>query len=102
MKPYKINERTINQVLELKHGTAVKTWAMDKVSNAPFTDREYDRLIRVCELDNLKLPTKRQLEKKAEQMHKLVSQPMTEVCAKYLLYQSYIMYIDNNVLLCAE
>lgn len=78
VKPYKINERTVNQVLELRHGNAVKTWAMDKVSNATFSEREYDRLVRVYESEKIKLPTKRQLEKKAEQLHKLATQPMTE------------------------
>lgn len=79
VKPYKINERTVNQVLELRHGSAIRTWAMDKVSNASFSEREYDRLVRVYEAEKLKVPTKRQLEKKAEQLHKLSTQPMTEV-----------------------
>lgn len=35
-RPYKINERTVNQALELKHGKSVKTFNMDKVSNAAF------------------------------------------------------------------
>ncbi|KAK7683685.1 hypothetical protein QCA50_013061 [Cerrena zonata] len=78
VKPYKINERTVNQVLELRHGSAVRTWSMDKVSNASFSEREYDRLVRVYEAEKLKVPTKRQLEKKAEQLHKLSTQPMTE------------------------
>lgn len=43
--------------------------------------REYDRLVRVCQGDNVKLPTKRQVEKKATQLHKLMESPVTEVCA---------------------
>ncbi|CAL1710020.1 unnamed protein product [Somion occarium] len=78
VKPYKINDRTINQVLELKHGAAIKTWAMDKVSNSPFTSREFDRLVRVFDSEKIKLPSKRQIEKKAEQIHKFATQPMTE------------------------
>lgn len=35
-RPYKINERTVNQTLELKHGKSVKAFYMDKVSNAAF------------------------------------------------------------------
>jgi RNA polymerase-associated protein RTF1 len=36
-KPYKINDITVNQTLELKHGKSLKAFHMDKVSNAPFT-----------------------------------------------------------------
>ena len=43
--------------------------------------REYERLVKTCENDKVKLPTKRQLEKKAAQMLKLETQPMTEVRA---------------------
>jgi RNA polymerase-associated protein RTF1 len=35
-KPYKINDTTVNQTLELKHGKSLKAFNMDKVSNAPF------------------------------------------------------------------
>jgi len=35
-RPYKINDKTVNQLLELKHGKSVKTFQMDKVSNATF------------------------------------------------------------------
>ena len=40
---------------------------------------EYDRLVRMCEADKVILPNKRQVEKKAAHMVKLVTQPMTEV-----------------------
>ncbi|KAF9485624.1 hypothetical protein BDN70DRAFT_870921 [Pholiota conissans] len=78
VKPYKINEKTINQAFELKHGKSVKIFNMDKVSNGPFTDKEYDRLVKVCATEDVKLPTKQALDKKVAQMQKLVSQPMTE------------------------
>ena len=42
VKPYKVNNQMIDQSLELKHGSACKTWNMDKVSNSPFT------LVRAC------------------------------------------------------
>jgi RNA polymerase-associated protein RTF1 len=35
-RPYKVNEATVNQTLELKHGKSVKTFHMDKVSNTAF------------------------------------------------------------------
>ncbi|KAI0787006.1 plus-3-domain-containing protein [Abortiporus biennis] len=78
VKPYKLNDQTVNQQFELKHGMSSKVWNMDKVSNSPFTVREYDRLIRVCEHEKVKLPTKRQLERKSAQLTKLANQPMTE------------------------
>ncbi|KAI6150019.1 hypothetical protein EDD17DRAFT_1201733 [Pisolithus thermaeus] len=36
VRPYKINDQTVNQTLELKHGKSVKGFTMDKVSNAIF------------------------------------------------------------------
>ncbi|KAG1737572.1 uncharacterized protein EDB91DRAFT_1140758 [Suillus paluster] len=77
-KPYKVDEIMVNQTLELKHGKSLKAFNMDKVSNAPFTQREFDRLGKVCFADDVKLPSKRALEKKAVQMSKLLTQPMTE------------------------
>jgi len=38
VKPYKINDQTINQAFELKHGKSVRTFNMDKVSNGPFIE----------------------------------------------------------------
>ncbi|KAI0772759.1 plus-3-domain-containing protein [Trametes elegans] len=78
VKPYKVNEQTVNQELELKHGESTRRFAMDKVSNAPFEQKEFDRLVKVCEVEKVKLPTKRQLEKKAAQLQRLANQPMTE------------------------
>ncbi|KAG1719194.1 hypothetical protein EDB19DRAFT_1787098 [Suillus lakei] len=77
-KPYKINDVTVNQTLELKHGKSLKAFNMDKVSNAPFSQREFERLGKVCFADDVKLPSKRVLEKKVAQMSKLITQPVTE------------------------
>ncbi len=41
--------------------------------------REFDRLVKTCENEKVKLPTKRQLEKKAAQLKKFIDAPMTEV-----------------------
>lgn len=38
VKPYKINETTVNQAFELKHGKSIRVFNMDKVSNGPFVD----------------------------------------------------------------
>lgn len=35
-KSYQINDKTLNQGLDLKHGKSVKMFLMDKVSNSPF------------------------------------------------------------------
>jgi RNA polymerase-associated protein RTF1 len=97
VKPYKINDQTVNQAFELKHGNSVRTFPMDKVSNSPFTQvcveliieltilnvqqREFGRLVNDYETDQTKLLTKRQVEKKGAQLSRLINQPMTEVCA---------------------
>lgn len=78
VRPYKINDRTVNQTLELKHGRSVKGFTMDKVSNAIFDSKEFERLVKVCTVDDVKLPSKRQVEKKAAHLEKLSTQPFTE------------------------
>ncbi|KAG6333784.1 hypothetical protein ID866_5310 [Astraeus odoratus] len=78
VRPYKVNNRMVNQNLELRHGKSVKAFSMDKVSNAKFEPREFVRLTKTYAADGMKLPSKRQLEKKAAQIEKLVAQPFTE------------------------
>jgi RNA polymerase-associated protein RTF1 len=36
VKPYKVNDKLVNQVFELKHGKSIRTFMMEKVSNAGF------------------------------------------------------------------
>jgi hypothetical protein len=36
VKPYKINEKMINQAFELKHGKSIRTFNTDNMSNWPF------------------------------------------------------------------
>jgi RNA polymerase-associated protein RTF1 len=45
VKPYKINDKSINQAFELKHGKSLKTFNMDKVSNGPFLEVGYFYLL---------------------------------------------------------
>ncbi|KAI0767480.1 plus-3-domain-containing protein [Fomes fomentarius] len=78
VKPYKVDEQTVNQEIELRHGDSTRFWPMDKVSNGEFDQREFDRLVKTCENEKVKLPTKRQLEKKAAQLKKFIDAPMTE------------------------
>lgn len=42
VKPYKVNERIVNQAVVLKHGKSTKIFNMDRISNAQFTD------VRIC------------------------------------------------------
>jgi RNA polymerase-associated protein RTF1 len=105
-KPYKINNQSMNQILELKHGSSVKAFPMDKVSNAPFQQvsvrcaisytfldthavlqKEFDRVVKVWQNDSIKLPTKRHIEQKVAQMVKLTTMPMTEVSIFFCFFR---------------
>ncbi|KAH9474656.1 RNA polymerase-associated protein [Psilocybe cubensis] len=96
VKPYKINEVTTNQAFELKHGKSIRSFNMDKVSNGPFVDKEYDRLKKVCQAEDVKLPTKLALEKKIAQMQRLVSQPMTEADITAMLQRKAQLQGNKN------
>ncbi|KAG6827815.1 hypothetical protein H0H92_010393 [Tricholoma furcatifolium] len=78
VKPYRINDRQIDQTIELKHGKSLKPFPMDKVSNGGFTPKEFERLVKTCNSENVKLPTKGALEKKVADMNRLVNQPITD------------------------
>lgn len=78
VKPYKVNDKLVNQGFDLKHGTSIRSFNMDKVSNGPFIEKEFDRLVKVYAAEDAKLPTKLHLEQKVAQLQKLVSQPVTE------------------------
>jgi RNA polymerase-associated protein RTF1 len=41
VKPYKINDKFVNQALELRHGKSIRLFNMDKVSNAPFLQARF-------------------------------------------------------------
>lgn len=51
---------------------------MDRVSNVDFNEGEFNRFKMTWEAARIKLPTKRDLEKKGAQMTKLINQPKTE------------------------
>ncbi|CAE7206883.1 unnamed protein product [Rhizoctonia solani] len=78
VKAYTFEGQITDQVLELRHGKDTKLFPMDKVSNAPFTDREVDRLIRICQAGGIKLPTKSRLEQKGHRLQQLTSQRFTD------------------------
>ncbi|KAI9456073.1 plus-3-domain-containing protein [Russula earlei] len=78
-KHYKINDKvTCNLALELRYGTSMEVVPMDRVSNVDFNEAEFGRFKITWETSRIKLPTKRELEKKAAQIAKLINQPMTE------------------------
>ncbi|CAE6452650.1 unnamed protein product [Rhizoctonia solani] len=78
VKPYVFEGQITDQVLELRHGKDTKLFPMDKVSNAPFSDREVDRLIKICQAGGIKLPSKSRLEKKGQRLQQLTSQRFTD------------------------
>ncbi|KAF8608542.1 plus-3-domain-containing protein [Ceratobasidium sp. AG-I] len=78
VKPYSFETQVTDQLLELRHGKDIKHFPMDKVSNGPFTDREIERLMRVCQSEGIKLPTKSRLEKKGQRLQQLTTQRFTD------------------------
>ncbi|KAG5644828.1 hypothetical protein DXG03_007553 [Asterophora parasitica] len=94
VKPYRINDKTVNQALELKHGKSVRSFPMDKVSNAVFSAKEFERWARTCAQEDVKLPTKKALEKKVEDMARLVNQPITESDINAMLARK--QQLNNN------
>jgi RNA polymerase-associated protein RTF1 len=78
VKPYKIDDKSINQLIELKHGKSARLFMMDKVSNSALLPKEFERLQIVCQMEGVKLPTKAQIEIKSAQLAKFATQPMTE------------------------
>ncbi|KAF8501300.1 hypothetical protein JB92DRAFT_3124151 [Gautieria morchelliformis] len=79
-KNYQINDLVVNRAFDLKHGAAVRTWPMDKVSDSPFTQKEFDRLVVQLKGDKVDFPGKRTRGRKIEQLAKLPTTPLTEAC----------------------
>jgi len=95
-KVYKVDEQSFNQNFVLKHGSSSKEWPMDRASNSPFeavrshlsalrivihlwAQSEFEWLTKSAERDKVKLPTKKELNKKMEEMTKLSTAIITEV-----------------------
>ena len=95
-KVYKVDEQSFNQNFVLKHGSSSKEWPMDRTSNSPFeavrpypsgfcmvvylrVQGEFDWLTKSAERDKVKLPTKKELNKKMEEMTRLSTAIVTEV-----------------------
>ncbi|KZT08127.1 plus-3-domain-containing protein [Laetiporus sulphureus 93-53] len=78
VKSYQLDGRTVNKELQLAHGNALRWFPMDKVSNSPFLQKEFDRIAKTLESEKLSFPSRRQMEKKAAQITKLLNQNITE------------------------
>ncbi|KAL0581688.1 RNA polymerase-associated protein rtf1 [Marasmius crinis-equi] len=77
-KPYKIDNIMFDRNVELVHGKSRKSFPLDKVSNTPFSAKEFDRLIQTLQSDKLPIPPKSAVTAKVAQMEQLASQPMTD------------------------
>ncbi|PVF96519.1 hypothetical protein CPB86DRAFT_807665 [Serendipita vermifera] len=71
------NERFDRQIL-LAIGNSVRPWTMDKVSNSPFTDREFNRLVVTCQNERVTLPSVGEVVKRREKIKQLEEKKLTE------------------------
>ncbi|KAJ3997325.1 plus-3-domain-containing protein [Lentinula boryana] len=78
VKPYKIEEQWFDRQAELVHGLARRKFNLDQISNSRFTEKEFDRLRKTLFQEDLSFPTRSSIEAKIVEMHRLVSQTMTE------------------------
>ncbi|EJD51871.1 plus-3-domain-containing protein [Auricularia subglabra TFB-10046 SS5] len=85
IKPYSVEGNQVIESVELKHGQAIREFTMERVSNVPFTDKEFDRLTRTCALEKVKLPSRRDIERKQAEIKRLTSQPRTNADIDYQL-----------------
>ena len=60
------------------HGKAERAWPFLECSNSPFTEDEWRRYRVVLANENIKLPTKGQVNKKLDEINKLINHHFTE------------------------
>ncbi|KAF9648313.1 hypothetical protein BDM02DRAFT_3115644 [Thelephora ganbajun] len=90
-KIYKVDEQNFNQNFVLKHGSSSKEWPMDRTSNSPPEAGEFEWLIKSAEHDKVKLPTKKELNKKVEEMTRLSTAIITESDISAMLARKQMM-----------
>jgi len=90
-KVYKVDEQSFNQNFVLKHGSSSKEWPMDRASNSPFEAVEFEWLTKSVERDKVKLPTKKELNKKMEEMTRLSTAIITESDVSAMLARKQMM-----------
>ncbi|KAF9269503.1 plus-3-domain-containing protein [Marasmius fiardii PR-910] len=86
-KPYKIDQTLFDRNAELLLGKSKKVFPLDKISNSPFSDKEFDWLLKHYQTEKITFPTKSAVAAKATQMDQLVSQPMTETDIAAMLFK---------------
>ncbi|KAI0701840.1 hypothetical protein BC835DRAFT_1322511 [Cytidiella melzeri] len=78
VKEYKVNDRVADQEFLLRYANQEKAWPMDRVSNTAFTEKEFQKLKSALEVADMTLPTRRELEHKANQIDTNMNLPLTE------------------------
>jgi len=101
VKPYKVNDVAVNRMVELKHGNSVRMFPMDKISDSPFTQKEFERLVAVFEDEKVIPPNRRAVEKKCEQLQKLPERPLTEADITTMITRKNALNPTNSVLALA-
>lgn len=63
-KTYMLDATRTNKVIIVKHGSDSRSFKLDVVSNAPFTQREFDELKGRCEKDKVEPPNRDVINRK--------------------------------------
>ena len=102
-KPYAMegpNNKTVlvNKYVLAAHGKSVKQWSFLECSNSRFTDDEWRRYRLVMANDDMRMPTQGQINKKLEQINKLISHRFSdaEISTK-LKRQNALLDMVNRV-----
>ncbi|KAJ7628733.1 hypothetical protein FB45DRAFT_919125 [Roridomyces roridus] len=77
-KPYKLGERTTQFLFDLKHGGATRAWQMDRTSNDPWSEDEFERLKKTCAMDKVDLPTRKEVDERSDEINELRNKQVTE------------------------
>ncbi|KAF5378992.1 hypothetical protein D9757_009092 [Collybiopsis confluens] len=88
IKPYKVEEKMYDHQAELLLGKSIRRMNLDRVSNTPFSEREFNRLKATCVEDKVPPPSKPSLENKAAEMKRLIDTPLTESDINAMLNRS--------------
>ncbi|KZS88603.1 hypothetical protein SISNIDRAFT_470050 [Sistotremastrum niveocremeum HHB9708] len=65
---YRVNGQKIDRTLQMKHGDKARSFRLDNVSNSSPTKAEFQALTEARKQGGVKMPTKRELREKAEQL----------------------------------
>ncbi|KAJ7227637.1 hypothetical protein C8J57DRAFT_200953 [Mycena rebaudengoi] len=76
--PYQLGDYTTKHVLQLKHGATETVWRMDRVSNTPWSEAEFERLVDTCAAERVALPTCKDIEDHYIKKQEILSRHITE------------------------